>query len=395
MSVAKICGRLTTKDSVRKGSDQPQILVTEDFSLSDCEYLSELAGLVVKGVGGTSPAKLQIDSAGVPCLVDQSLSVKDSVVVINNTSYNLGEMVELEFDSSENILKDESNILCFVNNVVQMESVRDKCRGIVIRSEELVNNNFLVKDGLLEFLRTDHDGALSRFYVGQRDDYIDIFTSLGSGDVVIRLLDSSLSELYPNEPSLQEKNVQLGNRGCRLLFTYPDIYVQQIKAILFAHKSFRDCINLKLAIPFVSDLDELKRGKKMVSELAAEMGVKVPDIGFTLETPRAVLLLPELDKESDFINLGFNDLTQLMFGFGRDDVDGFMTSYLEQGILEKDPFAWPDPVMWNWLKKELDVVGKEKPLYIPIHSQEHLEHWQSLVSDRTGVCFLAKPSLIK
>ncbi len=210
--------------------------------------------------------------------------------------------------------------------------------------------------------------ALAQLLPYQRDDFYGIFKAMDGLPVTIRLLDPPLHEFLPHEDhliaeiaqefgvssdevkakvlSLQEFNPMLGHRGCRLAITYPEIYEMQAQAI------FEAAAQLKaeggnpipeVMIPLVGTVEELKilkgRIRKVAETVLAEKGVSIPyTVGTMIEVPRAALLADKIAKEAEFFSFGTNDLTQMTFGFSRDDVATFLPAYLEQGILEKDPF---------------------------------------------------------
>src|SRR5690606_16458897 len=214
--------------------------------------------------------------------------------------------------------------------------------------------------------------ALAKLLPMQRQDFYEIFKVMDGLPVTIRLLDPPLHEFLPHEEgamravaadlgvsvddvrakvaSLQEFNPMLGHRGCRLAITYPAIYEVQTQAI------FEAAARLKaeggnpipeVMIPLVGTVQELKILKERIRRVAdgvlAAKGVSVPyTIGTMIEVPRAALLADKIAQEADFFSFGTNDLTQMTFGFSRDDMGTFLPDYLEQGILEKDPFITLD-----------------------------------------------------
>ncbi|MFS8543539.1 MAG: pyruvate, phosphate dikinase [Limnochordales bacterium] len=214
--------------------------------------------------------------------------------------------------------------------------------------------------------------ALDKLLPYQREDFYEIFKVMDGLPVTIRLLDPPLHEFLPHEEgamravaadlgvsvddvrakvaSLQEFNPMLGHRGCRLAITYPEIYEVQTQAI------FEAAARLKaeggnpipeVMIPLVGTVQELKILKERIRRVAdgvlAAKGVSVPyTIGTMIEVPRAALLADKIAQEADFFSFGTNDLTQMTFGFSRDDMGTFLPDYLEQGILEKDPFITLD-----------------------------------------------------
>ena len=163
-------------------------------------------------------------------------------------------------------------------------------------------------------------------------------------------LNVTVSELEHYIESLNEVNPMLGHRGCRLAITYPELYIMQAEAIMESALNLKqqgiDC-QPEIMIPLVSTVSEFTTLKSQVVErieaLQAEMGASVHYmIGTMIETPRACLIAGDLARECDFFSFGTNDLTQLTFGFSRDDAGKFISAYSEQGILTIDPFQTLD-----------------------------------------------------
>jgi len=224
--------------------------------------------------------------------------------------------------------------------------------------------------------------ALDQVRELQTGDFKDILRVMGARPVIIRLLDAplheflppyetlitelmefrhvgaSLAELQEKEvflqlvDSLRESNPMLGHRGCRLGLSFPAIYRMQVEAIITAGarlvKEGLD-VNPEIMIPLTVDVEEMHRLRQDLTLVAAQiqerLGVKVHyKFGTMIETPRAALTAGEIAKESDFFSFGTNDLTQMTFGFSRDDAEGkFLRFYIDEGILPNDPFASIDP----------------------------------------------------
>ncbi|MEB8174081.1 pyruvate, phosphate dikinase [Staphylococcus equorum] len=214
--------------------------------------------------------------------------------------------------------------------------------------------------------------ALNEIKQYQTADFEEILKLSGERPTIIRLLDPPLHEFLPksteekssvagqlNVPvktleqyieNLNEVNPMLGHRGCRLAITYPELYVMQVEAIMESALRLKvqgiDC-QPEIMIPLVSTVAEFTTLKTQITErievLQQEAGESVNYlIGTMIETPRACLIAGDLAKECDFFSFGTNDLTQLTFGFSRDDAGKFIGAYSEQGIIDIDPFQTLD-----------------------------------------------------
>ncbi len=217
----------------------------------------------------------------------------------------------------------------------------------------------------------EREAALEKILPYQQGDFEKLYEALEGNPVTIRFLDPPLHEFVPTEEadiklladsqgksvqdikdiiaSLHEFNPMMGHRGCRLAVTYPEIAAMQTKAVI------RAAINVKKAhadwnlvpeimIPLVGDIKELKFVKKVVVETAdaeiAAAGVELAyEVGTMIEIPRACITADEIANEADFFCFGTNDLTQMTYGFSRDDAGKFLTAYYDSKIFENDPFA--------------------------------------------------------
>jgi len=210
--------------------------------------------------------------------------------------------------------------------------------------------------------------ALQRLLPMQKEDFKGIFKVMQGLPVTIRLLDPPLHEFLPQGKeqieetaadmgvaareleekiqSLREINPMLGHRGCRLGIIYPEITEMQARAIFEAAAELtREGMSItpEIMVPLVSDLAEFKSQKEIIMEVAEkvidEQKVKLNYlIGTMIEVPRAALTADEIAKEAEFFSFGTNDLTQMTFGFSRDDAGKFLPAYIERGILKQDPF---------------------------------------------------------
>lgn len=214
--------------------------------------------------------------------------------------------------------------------------------------------------------------ALEKILPMQKQDFKAIFDVMEGLPVTVRLLDPPLHEFLPATKediekvskqtgtsfrelsdkiqSLHEFNPMLGHRGCRLGITYPEIYEIQARAIFEAAAELVHAgkkIVPEVMIPLVGDLKELENTKAVVVRVASDV-MKEKDVEFAyhigtmIEVPRAALVADEIAKEAQFFSFGTNDLTQMTFGFSRDDVGKFLPSYIKEGILDKDPFVTLD-----------------------------------------------------
>ena len=217
----------------------------------------------------------------------------------------------------------------------------------------------------------EREAALDKILPYQQGDFEALYEALEGNPVTIRFLDPPLHEFVPTEEadikaladaqgktvadikaliaSLHEFNPMMGHRGCRLAVTYPEIAAMQTKAVIRAainvQKAHADWnIVPEIMIPLVGEIKELKFVKKVVVETAdaeiAAAGVDLKyEVGTMIEIPRACVTADEIAKEADFFCFGTNDLTQMTFGFSRDDAGKFLTAYYDSKIFENDPFA--------------------------------------------------------
>ncbi len=236
--------------------------------------------------------------------------------------------------------------------------------------------------------------ALDKILPYQQGDFEQLYEALEGCPVCIRFLDPPLHEFVPTEEAdikklaeaqgkpveeirafidgLKEFNPMMGHRGCRLAVTYPEIAKMQTKAVIRAainvSKKHPDWnIEPEIMIPLVSEVLELKYVKKVVVETAdaeiAAAGANLKyQVGTMIEIPRAALTADEIAKNADFFCFGTNDLTQMTYGFSRDDAGKFLTAYYDAKILENDPFAKLDRVgVGKLMKLAIDLGKKENP----------------------------------
>ena len=265
----------------------------------------------------------------------------------------------------------------------------------------------------------EREAALDKILPYQQGDFEALYEALEGNPVTIRFLDPPLHEFVPTEEadieklaaaqgksveaikaiiaSLHEFNPMMGHRGCRLAVTYPEIAKMQTKAVIKAainvKKNHPDwTVKPEIMIPLVNDIKELKYVKKFVVETAdAEIKAAGSDleyeVGTMIEIPRAALTADEIAKEADFFCFGTNDLTQMTFGFSRDDAGKFLNAYYDAKIYENDPFAKLDQ---NGVGKLMEMALElGKPVNPKLHCGICGEHG----GDPTSVEFCNKIGL--
>ena len=244
----------------------------------------------------------------------------------------------------------------------------------------------------------EREAALNKILPYQQGDFEALYEALEGNPVTIRFLDPPLHEFVPTEEadieklaaaqgksvediktiiaSLHEFNPMMGHRGCRLAVTYPEIAKMQTKAVIRAainvQKAHTDwTVEPEIMIPLVCDVKELKFVKKVVVETAdaeiAAAGIDLKyEVGTMIEIPRAALTADEIAKEADFFCFGTNDLTQMTYGFSRDDAGKFLNAYYDAKIFENDPFAKLDQTGVGKLMETAIKLGK------PVNSKLHV-----------------------
>ena len=244
----------------------------------------------------------------------------------------------------------------------------------------------------------EREAALDKILPYQQGDFEALYEALEGNPVTIRFLDPPLHEFVPTEEadieklaaaqgksvediktiiaSLHEFNPMMGHRGCRLAVTYPEIAKMQTKAVIRAainvQKAHADwTVEPEIMIPLVCDVKELKFVKKVVVETAdaeiAAAGIDLKyEVGTMIEIPRAALTADEIATEADFFCFGTNDLTQMTYGFSRDDAGKFLNAYYDAKIFENDPFAKLDQTGVGKLMETAIKLGK------PVNSKLHV-----------------------
>ncbi|MFC6171152.1 pyruvate, phosphate dikinase [Loigolactobacillus jiayinensis] len=385
------------------------ILVRQDTSPEDIEGMVVSEAIVTSRGGMTSHAAVVARGMGkcgvVGCehlIVDQ----QKQQVTINGTVY--GEGSELSVDGASGQVyagvltatqatQDQNlqTLLSWAKEIGQMDvyanadTANDFAQALSFGANGIgltrTEHMFFKSDRLLKMRRLiiagtalDRVEPLAELQELQTEDFYQIYRLAQGKTVTIRLLDPPLHEFLPHDAKemarvadalnmsvsalekrvavLHEANPMLGHRGCRLAVTYPDIYEMQVTAIVNAALRLkREGVPVKphIMVPLIDTLPELKWLKarlvaKINALLAAAHTPLHYQIGIMIEMPRACLIADQLAQSADFFSFGTNDLTQLTFGYSRDDIGSFLPTYLDQGILKADPF------------KTLDVEGVGK-----------------------------------
>lgn len=238
--------------------------------------------------------------------------------------------------------------------------------------------------------KEDREKALEKLFPYQKDDFVGIYKEMRDRPVTIRLLDPPLHEFLPHKDEeiqevadalglsfealketvedLKEFNPMLGHRGCRLGVTYPEIYAMQVRAIITAAAEVNKTCDFKVSpeimIPLVGHKNEMENMRKLVVDTAEEIIQKnnidiAYMVGTMIEIPRAAVTADEIAAHAEFFSFGTNDLTQMTFGFSRDDAGRFISEYRDLGLFEKDPFQAIDQDGVGKLMETAVKLGKQ------------------------------------
>ena len=246
-----------------------------------------------------------------------------------------------------------------------------------------------VREMIVSKNKEEREKALAKILPMQREDFKGIYKAMEERPVTIRFLDPPLHEFLPTKDedikalaetmgitfeslketvaSLHESNPMMGHRGCRLSVTYPEIAEMQTRAVIEAAIEVRQETGFNIVpeimIPLVGEVKELAYVKSFVvataKKVMEERGVEIPYmVGTMIEIPRAALTADEIAKEAEFFSFGTNDLTQMTFGFSRDDAGKFLNDYYAKKIFESDPFAKVDQIGVGKLMKMAAELGR-------------------------------------
>ena len=406
------------KDNHEKG--EKVILVRLETSPEDIEGMIAAEGILTVRGGMTSHAAVVARGMGTCCVAgcgEIKVDEENKIFTVGGNTYNEGDYISLD-GSTGNVYgtaiktvapeitgyfgtfmawADETRKLKVRTNA---DTPRDAEQAVGFGAEGIglcrTEHMFFDEDRIAavrEMIVSDNEEqrrkALAKLLPMQREDFIGIYEAMEYRPSTIRFLDPPLHEFLPTAEedirelakemglsyeqlkatieSLHEFNPMMGHRGCRLTVSYPEIAEMQTRAVIEAaievKKNKGYDVVPEIMIPLVGEIKELKYVKDVVVKTANEIisasGVELDyKVGTMIEIPRAALTADEIAQEADFFSFGTNDLTQMTFGFSRDDAGNFLNSYYEKNIYEFDPFQKLDQTGVGKLVKMAAQLGR-------------------------------------
>jgi pyruvate,orthophosphate dikinase len=366
------------------------ILVRWETTPDDIHGMIAAQGILTAHGGMTSHAAVVARGMGKPCVAGcEALSVdaQARTASIDGNKLEEGDVITIDGGTGEVILGEVALIPPDINE--DFETVlgwADQLRRLKVRANAdtpedaakarefgaqgiglcRTEHMFMAEDRLPVvremIMASDEDerrAALEKLLPHQQSDFEGIFEAMAGLPVTIRLLDPPLHEFLPpleeaeddrmraRIRALQEANPMLGTRGCRLGLQFPEIYEMQVRAIIRAAAAVQERTGeaplVEIMHPLVGFQEELRRLRELTVETASEEAEVEYLVGTMIELPRACIRADEIADFADFFSFGTNDLTQTALGFSRDDAEGkFLTYYLQDGILERNPFETLD-----------------------------------------------------
>lgn len=387
---------------IKEETGEKLLLFRKETSPEDIEGMIVCEGFVTQLGGMTSHAAVVARGMGKCCVSgcgELSIDEEAGVMTINGVEYK--ELTPFSIDGSTGNVyagtietkdpefsEEFQTILEWAKEIKRLgvkanaDNERDSKQALSFGAEGIglcrTEHMFFDDERILDVRRMiladnveEREAALEKILPHQLKDFKELFNVMEGKTVCIRLLDPPLHEFLPQPEeaaevakdlgiakeeldraleTLHEFNPMLGHRGCRLAVTYPEISVMQAKAIIMAAIEVAKegkVVKPEIMVPLVSTIEELTYLKGYIKETAdaliAEAGIELEyKVGTMVETPRAALTANQIGEEAQFISFGTNDLTQMTFGFSRDDAGKFLKEYKEKGILPNDPFAAVD-----------------------------------------------------
>jgi len=415
--------------------DDAIMLVRKETSPEDVAGMHLAKGILTATGGKASHAAVVARGWGKPCVVGcEAIAIdeKNGRITIGDTVVNVGDYLTINGTTGDVMIGKVPTIDPTISgHFAELMSWADKIRTLKVRTnadapadaakarefgaegiglcrtEHMFFEGQRIVDMRKMILADDTAGrvkALEALAPYQKADFVGIFEAMDGLPVTIRLLDPPLHEFLPHDEAgqaevakqlgipaekvkrrveqLHEANPMLGLRGCRLPIKYPEIGDMQVRAILEAAVEVQKkgkTVLPEIMIPLIGTVEELsilkKRALAVAEEVFKKAGTKVDFlIGTMIEIPRAALTADRIAEEAEFFSFGTNDLTQLTFGFSRDDIGSFMPAYVEQKILPVDPFQTLDQSGVGQLVEMGTVKGRKA------RKEKHNDHL------KVGIC---------
>ena len=376
------------------------ILVRMETSPEDIHGMHAAKGILTSRGGMTSHAAVVARGMGRACVAgagDILIDHENNMFSVGNVTVHSGEVITIDGSLGEVIKGDVPTIMPELSkDFSELMEWADQIRSLKIRSnaetpidvktalefgaegiglcrtEHMFFDNeriLAVREMIFSDSEKDRRKALEKIFPMQKNDFVEIFKLMKELPVTIRLLDPPLHEFLPKEEEelkelanmlnkdmsyvrsrslqLEEQNPMLGHRGCRLGVTFPEIYEMQVKSIFESSIEVSKSINIEIKpeimIPLIISEKEFIYFKKLVENTAMNIKEKYGDtpkylLGTMVELPRAALNAESIASHADFFSFGTNDLTQTTLGISRDDCAKFLPDYIENNILDNDPF---------------------------------------------------------
>ena len=400
------------------------VLVRLETSPEDIEGMVVCKGILTVRGGMTSHAAVVARGMGTCCVAGcGELSVNEEEKVFytkDGTSYHEGDYISLDgstgnvygekIDTVEaSVSGDFAKLMSWADSIRRLDvrtnadNPRDAkkarefgAQGIgLCRTEHMffeTDRIAAIREMIVSKTSEQRELALNKILPMQRSDFEGLYKVMSGYPVVIRLLDPPLHEFLPHDDeeisalakdmnmsfdelksivvNLHEFNPMMGHRGCRLSITYPEIAVMQTKAIIQAAINVKNegyKVKPEIMVPLVGEVKELKYVKNIITETAdkliKESGLDIKYyVGTMIEIPRACLVADEIAKEAEFFSFGTNDLTQLTYGFSRDDAGKFLKFYYDKKIFEFDPFQKVDQIgVGKLMKMAIQDAKRTRP----------------------------------
>ena len=396
----------TAEEAVSRAKEgENVILVRKETSPEDIDGMHNAVGILTSTGGMTSHAAVVARGWGKCCVAGVSsllINASKKTVSIDGKTYGEDTVLSIDGGTGEVMLgevqRHEPKLSSDFETIMRWADQRrtmkvrtnadtpqdaKRARGFgaqgigLTRTEHMFfegNRILAMRKMILAQTKEKREEALTSLMPYQRDDFIGIFTAMKGLPVTVRLLDPPLHEFLPQDhkgqqevakamgvkvslirhrvEQLHEFNPMLGHRGCRLAVTYPEILVMQVTAIVQAMiRCKRKKIDARpeIMIPLVGMKEELRQLKELTSETIRRVAKKeqyagkitIP-IGTMIEIPRSAIVANQIAEVAEFFSFGTNDLTQLTYGFSRDDINSFLPHYLDNLILDRDPFQTID-----------------------------------------------------